>query len=100
MGSDEQALAEFNAAYPGLVTAADHAVQRFFRYDSSAVEDAVAETMARTYERWERVRRHDNPVGWVVVCAKNVCLEQVRANARRKRVRARAPEPEPVIDLP
>ena len=83
MGSDREARAEFDAAYPRLVTAAVHAVQKFFRYDASQVEDAVAETMARTYEHWERVRRHENPVGWVVVCAKNVCLEQLRANARR-----------------
>jgi RNA polymerase sigma factor (sigma-70 family) len=86
VGSDERALGEFNAAYPRLVTAAAQAVRKFFRYDPSLVEDSVAETMARTYERWERVRRHDNPVGWVVVCAKNVCLEQLRANARQTRV--------------
>jgi RNA polymerase sigma factor (sigma-70 family) len=83
VGSDGRAREEFDAAYPRLVTAAGHAVHKFFRYDLSLVEDAVAETMARTYERWEKVRRHDNPVGWVVVCAKNVCLEQLRANARR-----------------
>jgi RNA polymerase sigma factor (sigma-70 family) len=88
MASDRQALEEFDAAYPRLVTAAHRAVRNFFRYDASYVEDAVAETMARTYERWERVRRHDNPSGWVVVCAKNVCLEQLRANTRRTRVAA------------
>ena len=83
VGADAQARAEFDAAYPRLVSAAAGAAQRFFRFDPSQVEDVVAETMARTFERWERVRRHDNPVGWVVVCAKNVCLEQLRKNSRQ-----------------
>jgi len=99
VGSDGEASAEFDAAYPSLVTAAAQAVQRFFRYDASQVEDAVAETMARTYERWERVRRHDNPVGWVVVCAKNVCLEQLRANARQTRASDNRDGVDVMIDL-
>jgi RNA polymerase sigma factor (sigma-70 family) len=85
LAGDAEALAEFDAAYPRLVAAAYRAVVRFFRYSPERVEDVVAETMARTYERWERVRRHDNPAGWVVVCAKNVCLEQLRADARASR---------------
>jgi RNA polymerase sigma factor (sigma-70 family) len=83
VAADVRVRAEFDAAYPRLVSAATGAAQRFFRFDTSQVEDAVAETMARTFERWERVRRHDNPVGWVVVCAKNVCLEQLRKNSRQ-----------------
>jgi RNA polymerase sigma factor (sigma-70 family) len=85
VSSDAQARAEFDAAYPELVTAAAAAVQRFFRYTPSLVEDALAETMTRTYERWERVRRHENRVGWVVVCAKRVCLEHLRAQTRQAR---------------
>jgi len=83
MASDRRALAEFDAAYPALVTVAARAARNFFRFDTAQVEDVVAETMARTYERWERVRRHANPDGWVVVCTKNVCLEQLRSRARR-----------------
>jgi RNA polymerase sigma factor (sigma-70 family) len=83
VGSDGQAQAEFDAAYPSLVSAADYAIGKFFRYDESLIEDAVVETMARTYERWERFRRHDDPIGWVAACAKNVCLEQLRETARR-----------------
>src|SRR5689334_15092708 len=75
VGSDRRALAEFDAAYPHLVTVAERSVRRFFRFAPDSVDDAVSETMTRTYERWERVRRHDNPAGWVVVCAKHVCLE-------------------------
>ena len=84
--SDGQAQGEFDRAYPSLVTTAARAAQKFFRYNNALVEDTVAETMARTYERWERVRRHPNPAGWVVVCAKNVCLEQLRQSAREVKV--------------
>jgi DNA-directed RNA polymerase specialized sigma24 family protein len=79
MRGDEQVQAEFGAAFPGLVTVACHAAQRFFRYDDTIVGSAVAETMAQTYERWERVRRHDNAPSWVLVRTKNVCLELLRA---------------------
>jgi RNA polymerase sigma factor (sigma-70 family) len=85
--SDRRVLAEFDDAYPRFVVAAHRAIVRFYRYDHSRVEDAVAETLARTFERWERVRKHDNPTGWVVVCAKNVCLEQLRAENRAQRAR-------------
>src|SRR5262245_37871011 len=84
--SDGQAQGEFDRAYPSHVTTAARAAQKFFRYNEALVEDTVAETMARTFERWERVRRHPNPAGWVVVCAKNVCLEQLRQSAREVKV--------------
>ena len=32
---------------------------------------------------WERVRRRQRPDGWVVVSAKNVCLEHLRTSARQ-----------------
>ena len=83
MASDEGARREFDAAYPRLVTASFQAARNFFRFDAGLVEDVVAEAMARAYERWERVRRHQNPTAWVVVCTKNVCLEQLRAKTRR-----------------
>jgi DNA-directed RNA polymerase specialized sigma24 family protein len=81
MRSDEDARAEFDAAYPRLVTVACHAAQRFFRYDVSVVQHAAAETMAQTYERWERGKRHEHPTAWVIVCAKDVCLELLRAKS-------------------
>jgi RNA polymerase sigma factor (sigma-70 family) len=83
--SDRQTLAEFDAAFPRFVAVAHRATRKFFRYDDSKIEDAVAETMARTYAHWESVRRHETPHGWVVVCAKNVCLERLRADARHAR---------------
>jgi DNA-directed RNA polymerase specialized sigma24 family protein len=81
MRGDEQARIEFDASFPVLVTVACHAAQRFFRFDDSVVRNAVAETMAQTYERWERVRHHDNAAGWVIVRTKDVCLEFLRAKS-------------------
>jgi DNA-directed RNA polymerase specialized sigma24 family protein len=81
MRGDEQTRIEFDASFPGLVTVACHAARRFFRFDESVVRHAVAETMAQTYERWERVRHHDSPSGWVIVRTKDVCLEFLRAKS-------------------
>ena len=84
-GSDERARAEFDLAYAEFVVASHRVAGNFFRYSAGQVEDVVAEALARTFERWERVRRHDNPVGWVVLCTKNVCLEELRRQARGNR---------------
>jgi DNA-directed RNA polymerase specialized sigma24 family protein len=80
VGSKGRTLAEFDATFPFLVFAADFGVGRFFRYDASLIEDAVAETVARTYEHWERVRRDKNPIAWVAGCSMEVCLERLRAD--------------------
>jgi RNA polymerase sigma factor (sigma-70 family) len=89
--SDRRAQTEFDGLYAQLVVAAHKAASSFFRYDPARTEDIVAEALARTYERWEKVRRHDNPVGWVVVCTKNVCLEEIR-----REIRARKHSPAPI----
>jgi DNA-directed RNA polymerase specialized sigma24 family protein len=81
MRGDEETRIEFDATFPGLVTVACHAARRFFRFDESVVRNAVAETMAQTYERWERVRHHESPAGWVIVRTKDVCLEFLRAKS-------------------
>jgi DNA-directed RNA polymerase specialized sigma24 family protein len=77
----ELARDEFDAAFASLVSVVSRVVQRFFRYDASAIAPAVAETMARTYDRWDRVHRSSNPAAWVIACAKDVCLEQLRARS-------------------
>ena len=79
MRGEEEARTEFDASFPGLVTVACHTAQRFFRFDEVVVRNVVAETMAQTYEGWERIRRRDNPTGWVIVRSKDVCLEFLRA---------------------
>ena len=101
MRTEEEAQREFGAAYPHLFTVACEVITRFYRFDTAAVEDAVAETMARTFEAWKRVRTHDNPAEWVVVCAKNVCLDQLRANVKRgERARKAAAASETPVVLP
>jgi DNA-directed RNA polymerase specialized sigma24 family protein len=78
---DDYARADFDDAFGNLVAVACHVAERFFRYDPEGIGDVVAETMARTYARWERVQRSGNSVVWVIGCAKDVCLEQLRARA-------------------
>lgn len=84
VGNEGQALVEFDAAYPLLLSAADYAISRFFRYDASLIDDAVTETMTRAYEHWEQVRRHVDAIGWLARCAKDVCLEQLCADVERQ----------------
>jgi DNA-directed RNA polymerase specialized sigma24 family protein len=84
VGADGAARREFDSAYPRLVMAAHGACTRFFRNNPEMVQDAVAETMARTYEHWERVRRRESAGAWVVVCASRVCMERLRAQAKRE----------------
>jgi RNA polymerase sigma factor (sigma-70 family) len=88
---DEHARAEFDAAYGNLVAVACHVAERFFRFDPEGIADVVAETMTRTYARWERVERSGNAVIWVVACAKDVCLEQLRARAETHTTSAAEP---------
>ena len=83
MASDLQARAEFDNAYPLLVTVAERAIRSFFRYDHSQVEEAVAETMAETYADWERVRPINKAIPRVTARAKNVCLERIHREAVR-----------------
>jgi len=80
VGFEGRMLAEFDATFPFLVFAADYGIGRCFRFDPALIEDAVAETMARTYEHWERVRRDEHPIAWVARCSMEVCLEHLRAD--------------------
>src|SRR6188768_3102901 len=85
VGADVGPEKDFARAYADLFVASYRAAGAFFRYDPGRIEDVVAEALTRTFERWERVRRHDNPVGWVVVCTKNVCLEELRRDTRDRK---------------
>jgi RNA polymerase sigma factor (sigma-70 family) len=46
------------------------------------VDDAVAETLARAVERWDRLADHENLAGWAASCAHLVCLELLRRQRR------------------
>ncbi len=91
MQSDEETQREFRAAYPRLFPSACTVIERFFRFDTGPVEDAVAETMARSFMRWERVREQYDSTAWVIACAKDVCLERLRATALGRKPGRRVP---------
>jgi RNA polymerase sigma-70 factor (sigma-E family) len=46
--------------------------------DRAEAEDLVQEAMARTYERWDRVRRMDSPSGYVYRAALNLHRRRFR----------------------
>jgi DNA-directed RNA polymerase specialized sigma24 family protein len=88
MRSNQAVQREFGTAFAHLFTVACDVITRFYRYDKSAVEGAVSETMARTFENWEKVRARENPAEWVVGCAKDVCLERLRVTATHEQAAA------------
>lgn len=54
--------------------------------DSDLANEATDEAMARTFERWDRVRRADNPSGWTYRVALNWAKRQIRRRAYGKRL--------------
>lgn len=64
--------------------------------DRGEAEDLAQEAMARTYERWERVRDMDSPTGYVYRAALNLHRKHLRRLAvRARRVFTGSPEPDP-----
>lgn len=55
--------------------------------DLSLAEDLVHEAFCRALDRWARVRRYDDPVGWVRRVAWNLAASNWR-RARRDRDQA------------
>ncbi len=61
--------------------------------DRAEAEDLAQEALARTFERWERVRNMDNPTGYVYRTAFNLNHKRLR----HLKVRSKhPPEPHPV----
>jgi RNA polymerase sigma-70 factor (ECF subfamily) len=58
--------------------------------DKSEAEDLAQEAMARTFERWERVRAAETPVGYVFQIAFNLHRSRLRRTGRAFRSRGRA----------
>jgi DNA-directed RNA polymerase specialized sigma24 family protein len=54
------------------------------RRDPGRAEDAVQEAFARAYVRWDRVRSHPNPVGWVARVALNESASIARVLRRER----------------
>lgn len=70
----------FHAEYPGLVRALYLLVG-----DQDEAEELAQATMARVYERWDRVRVMDSPAGYVYRAAVNLHRQRLRHLAVRAR---------------
>lgn len=62
--------------------------------DRAEAEDLAQEAMVRVYERWDRVRGLDAPVGYLYRTAFNLNRKRARRLAVRRR-KAEAPSPAP-----
>jgi RNA polymerase sigma-70 factor (ECF subfamily) len=58
--------------------------------------DAVQEAFVQLHRHWRRVRRYDDPVGWLRRVATNRVLNQRRGRERYERARANVPQSDPV----
>ena len=54
--------------------------------DSDIAEDSAAEAFARAYERWDRVRAMERPMGWVYTVALNLARRKLRRRAMERRL--------------
>jgi RNA polymerase sigma-70 factor (ECF subfamily) len=54
--------------------------------DSDIAEDSTAEAFARAYERWDRVRAMERPMGWVYTVALNLARRRMRRQAMERRL--------------
>jgi RNA polymerase sigma-70 factor, ECF subfamily len=54
--------------------------------DSDIAEDSAAEAFARAYERWDRVRAMERPMGWVYTVALNLARRKLRRRAVERRL--------------
>lgn len=59
--------------------------------DSQIAQDAAQESMARAYERWNKVSTYDNPTGWCYRVAMNWATSRWRK--RRREVTTDDPRP-------
>ena len=70
----------FQAEYPGLVRA-----MYLLTGDQGEAEELAQATMARVYERWDRVRVMESPAGYVYRAAVNLHRKRLRHLAVRAR---------------
>ena len=65
--------------------------------DAELAADAVQEAFVRAHERWDRIGRYDDPVGWVRRVAVNLLRDDHRRTVRKRRAVERlAARPDPV----
>jgi RNA polymerase sigma factor (sigma-70 family) len=91
-GTGERFEDFFRATYPRLAQAG-----LLLTGDLAEAEDLAQEAMARAFERWDRIRRMDSPVGYVYRTALNLHRKRLRRDALLSRLRLRdrrvAPDP-------
>jgi RNA polymerase sigma-70 factor (ECF subfamily) len=67
----------------------------------SVAEDCVQEAFSRAFTRWRRIRRYDDPVGWIRHVAVNVMRDHHRREHRKRRAVTRlAARPDEVVAAP
>ena len=64
--------------------------------DAEVAQDAAQEAMARACERWEKIERYDNPMGWCYRVATNWATSRWRKR-KREVITDRLPTPDPVV---
>ncbi len=57
--------------------------------DRGRAEEAVQEAFIRAYSRWRKVRRLEDPVGWIRRVAINLLIDESRRDARKERAMSR-----------
>ncbi|HEV2754801.1 MAG TPA: sigma-70 family RNA polymerase sigma factor [Actinomycetota bacterium] len=82
MGST-RTTTEFTAFYEATKDAVFRAVLLARGGEAEGAEDAVAEAYERALLRWEKLRAHDNPTGWVIRTAINHRISMWRRHGRR-----------------
>ncbi len=69
--------------------------------DAEQAADAVQEAFVRAHVRWRRLRRYEDPVGWIRRVAINLLRDQHRRSKRKDRALARlAAVPAPPEGMP
>jgi RNA polymerase sigma-70 factor (ECF subfamily) len=83
----------FRAEYPDLARALF-----LLTRDPVEAEELAQEALARTYERWDRVRGMESPVGYVYRTAMNLNRKRIRRLAvRARRLVPGGSEPDPLL---
>lgn len=88
---------EFRSFYERLQPRAV-AVARRLVNDPAVAEDLAAESFARAYSRWNKVRTHPNPDAWLLRVVGNVAIDHVRHESRRPDHRAAEVRQDPAAD--
>lgn len=67
--------------------------------EADLAAEAVDEAMVRAFQRWARVRRYDNPAGWVYRVGLNWAVSRIRRRRRAVSV-AEVPDESGAVDPP